>query len=154
MSVWRSGSRRVLGIVLYFLVFTTFGFWIAFVILTTRFNDAGTTSNSTPYAIVTITNSSVSIAANLMATSMIAFAACEHLVLQSQSGVTMHGARILVLLAESGIVYVLIQIIRLALTVSIVPSTVPYGPLDTANMTFGRATTMVTISGSIERFFS
>ncbi|TFK95391.1 hypothetical protein BDV98DRAFT_608967 [Pterulicium gracile] len=56
------------------------------------------------------------------------------------------GARIIVLLAESGLVYAVLQIIRLALNVSIIESTPFYGSLDTEYPIFQSASLVVTVS--------
>jgi hypothetical protein len=100
-------------------------------------------SNSDAAAILSITSSSLSIAANLLATGMIGFTAYRHGALSAKSGLKLDGTKILILLTESGLLYAALQIVRLGLAASVVPSTPPYGSLNTATYVFERTSFVV-----------
>ena len=56
------------------------------------------------------------------------------------------GAMVLLYLTESGAFYAAIQIVRLALSLGVVPTTPVYGSLHTASNVFTYATAVITVS--------
>lgn len=138
----------VLRCVLLFLLLVTFTFWVVYSSLRMDPLAAGTSKNSAISAILSITSSSASIASNLLATTIIGHTAWRHLVIPQRSGVDrLHqtsGAMVLLYLTESGAFYAAIQIVRLALSLSVVPSTPVYGSLHTASNIFTYATAIIT----------
>jgi hypothetical protein len=148
ISIWRSRRSSVVSCksVLYILLFSTCVFWIASAVLHWSVIGHGIIPNSDPPAIIPLVGSATSIATNLLATFMTGYTTYGHVALVSRAGAGMGrvGARILLLLTESGLIYAIIQIIRFALTISIVPSTPVYGSLFTAAGIFQSATTILT----------
>ncbi|TFK95392.1 hypothetical protein BDV98DRAFT_577791 [Pterulicium gracile] len=74
---------------------------------------------------------------------MIGYVAYQYRRTEAKSGVKFNGAKILVLLAESGLVYAILQIIRLSLILSFGESTPAYGSLDTGYAIFQSANLVV-----------
>jgi hypothetical protein len=150
IALWTSSSRHYISIVPCFLILSSFVISLPFMILNIKVYldpDAPKSfSNSDGMAITGITASVLSIAANLFTTCMMGYTAYIHISLESLSGIRslrLTGTRVLILLTESGLLYAVIQIIRLALTVSIVPSTSQNGSLVTAFQIFERTTSII-----------
>jgi hypothetical protein len=60
-----------------------------------------------------------------MATWMIGYTAYKQVRLEAKAGISLSGTRLLIILVESGVVYIAMQIIRLALYLAVLPSTPP-----------------------------
>ncbi|TFK95949.1 hypothetical protein BDV98DRAFT_659448 [Pterulicium gracile] len=73
--------------------------------------------NSVPSTILSITASALSIASNAVATAMLAYTAYQYRAFEAKNGFKINSARILVFFAESGFIYMLMQIIRVAFNV-------------------------------------
>lgn len=148
MAVCRMSSRRALGSTMYLLLFVSLVFWLTFMVLLNmddEFRYGGRAiDNSDPMAIISTTSSVASIATSILATAVIGQAAWQYRLLQVQAGFRSEGARVLLFLTESGLFYVIIQIIRLALTLSVVPSTPTYGSLVSAGTVFHNITRIMT----------
>jgi hypothetical protein len=149
IALWTSSSRLYISIVPCFLIFSSFATSLPYMVLNTKLNKnrdvkaPSTFSNSDDAAIFVITASALSIAANLVTTCMMAYTAYIHISLESLDGIRsmrFTGTRVLILLTESGLLYAVVQILRLALTVSVVPSTPINGSLVTATHVFERTT--------------
>lgn len=146
-AFYRSTARPIVLTLLYSLVFSSFAIWISYASLETyRWNIdyQATHENSNTPSILLFTASAASIAANLLATGLIGYTTYKSNKLQASSGMKMRSSQVLVFLTESGAFYAVLQIVRLALSVSVVPSTPAYGSLDTAFAVFQSSTQFIT----------
>jgi hypothetical protein len=150
IALWTSSSRLYISIVPCFLILSSFATSVSFIVLNIKklwdVRGPSSFSNTDDLAILAITASALSIAANLVTTCMMGYTAYIHTSLEFLNGIRsmrFTGTRVLILLTESGLLYAVIQIIRLALTVSVGPYTPYNGSLATATHIFNRATTIL-----------
>ncbi|TFK96040.1 hypothetical protein BDV98DRAFT_576845, partial [Pterulicium gracile] len=146
LAVWRLRHRRVLAGVLLFLILATFVFWLYLAVAVVQMSRGASIpalSNTNTLAIASITSSCVSIVVNLLATFMLGYSAYTHRRIEQKLKTNLHGARILLLLAESGLLFAIFQIVSLALSSAVVPSTPQYGSLDTATVVFSHITVIL-----------
>ncbi|TFK98746.1 hypothetical protein BDV98DRAFT_572163 [Pterulicium gracile] len=143
--------RKTLRLALSFLVFVSFTFWAAYAGTRTQSYIATSgipngQSNEDLQAVLGMTASVASLASNLLATGIIGYVswAFIHSGSVTAPNRSFRGSKVLVYLTESGAFYAVIQIIRLALTLSISPSTPTYGSLDTACAVFAGTSAIVT----------
>ncbi|TFK98964.1 hypothetical protein BDV98DRAFT_606451 [Pterulicium gracile] len=119
MAIWKCGSRRLLWMVQFFFIFSSFALWIG----------CATVASLRPMAIspftglpehgagpvvhkLIITSSIASVMANLIATGMIGYTA--HVYRRNTNhAAAIPAVRILAVLTESGLMYAVIQIARL-----------------------------------------
>lgn len=144
LAIWHSESRFWMRATLMSLLFVSFAFWLSEIIYAMFNFTHVAVDNFDISAILGYSSSSASIAVNLCATAMIAFKFHQHRLLAAQAGVRLRSLKILLLLVESGFLYATIQIARLALAISIVPSTPVYGVLHTAQKVFESISQIVT----------
>lgn len=146
VSFYRSRGRQVYLLMLYFLTFTTMVFYVSATILQVQASHTDSISNSYALAVLLITGSSISITVNGIATLLMGYSAYKYNLLRSKgSGASsFSGEKIMVLLAESGFLYGLIQLVRLALSISNNSSVPFYSPLDTADSVFSSSTAVIT----------
>ncbi|TFL00041.1 hypothetical protein BDV98DRAFT_605511 [Pterulicium gracile] len=145
--IWNTPSRRIVAVLLCFLIFSSFTLYVPYVVLayqSVTVPSGQAFPNTSPMALLAIVSSLLSIMANIMATTMIGITAYRQVTLETSSRVRLSSSRILTHLTESGLFYALLQIARLALTVSVVPSTPRYSTLDTAQRVFQRGGAIVT----------
>ncbi|TFK99452.1 hypothetical protein BDV98DRAFT_625743 [Pterulicium gracile] len=144
---------RMLRLAPWFLIFLSFALWVAYCGIDTYKlllgePDAGVTLNSGTMVILLITASVASITANLLATGMIGYETWKYtrsVTVPRAVKVQHRASRVLLFLTEFGLFYAVIQIVRLAMSLSVGPSTPVYGSLYTASVAFKTATTIVTM---------
>lgn len=149
LAAWRAMSitqhkqtmfRTCLKVLMWFLIFVSFVLWIPAV----YFQIKAIRQVSLPQYAVTLatTGSACSIASNLIATALIGEAAYDHRRTSAdRPGFTT--PKILVLLTESGLLYLLIQITKLGLVSSLKSSVIVFGSLDTATTVFALCSMIV-----------
>ncbi|TFL03244.1 hypothetical protein BDV98DRAFT_602727 [Pterulicium gracile] len=143
LAVWRFSSRRFLALTQCFLIFSSFALWIACAgrQMTPSRRSGLPDDNAIVANSLIIASSIASIAANVVATSMIGYTAYRYRRTSEHStGLRLQATKILLLLAESGVIYAMIQIIRLALTATPLKS----ASATTASAVFQSSTQVVT----------
>lgn len=146
----RDGLRgRMLRLAMWLFVLLAFALWVAHSGISTHAHLSGVpdpeSEVASTIAVLVITASVASIAANLLATGIIGYEAWQHL--RSASALKLkplRGASILLFLTESGIFHAVVQVVRLALTLSVDSSSSSSAsksdPLYIASMTFSSVT--------------
>jgi hypothetical protein len=148
ICIWTSGFRALIGIVPCFFTFCSLVCCIAYTVFVAQLQVLPTlaSSNGTPISIFAILASTFSIVANITGTLMIGVTAYKlERLTRKTIGFTSVGTRILVFLTESGILYAMIQIVRLALCTSGTPCTPVAGSLATTFHIFERTTMIASV---------
>ncbi|TFK97575.1 hypothetical protein BDV98DRAFT_607481 [Pterulicium gracile] len=121
LSLWSSPTQGVVSLLLWSLLAANAGLYPPLIYMTIKQTkdlsssaSAHFSSDRTLFALVTA-QSSVSILVNALATGIIAYKAFEHKRFESRAGTRLIGAKLLLLLTESGVFYILIQIVHLIL---------------------------------------
>jgi hypothetical protein len=152
ISVLQVHSKRCFKILFVFLLVSCFAFWIPSLVLQIQIirHQLTPLPNKDLKVVLAITGSSLSVLINGIATVIIGYIGYQQRSLDPpQVAIRFKASKILALLTESGLLYLLIQIIRLGLVVSFVPSTPGFGPLETAASIFSHTTMVITVSVTI-----
>ncbi|TFK95404.1 hypothetical protein BDV98DRAFT_401335 [Pterulicium gracile] len=143
LSVWHSSSRLIIGMLLYCLVFWSFVLWIPMILIRSGNLNMAAADTQNMFSILATVASILSIAANAFATGMIGYTAYVYSFLQDPQYLRTASCKILSLIAESGFLYGIIQIIRLSLDASVVPKAPRYDSILIAATVFNSATTVI-----------
>jgi hypothetical protein len=134
LTLWNGSSIYRLGSFLHFLVFSNLALYLASVSIAYVDLDNPVTENSSTVALLQLTGSAFGTLANVLATSLFAYMGRQHDVRVSKGDVRLRTRKRLILLTESGLLYAVLQIVKLVLAAIPDSSTPLDSPLITANV--------------------